>query len=81
MVQPPRGIPCWDTHPPSALGGVKLPGLLSVNGTLEPITVLECVLRASDFQKSCLGMTCLKALGHVGPVRVFLFIQNKEPGW
>jgi len=25
--------------------GVKLPGLLSVNGQLEPITVLECVLR------------------------------------
>ena len=28
-----------------ALPGVKLPGLLSVNGRLEPITVLECVLR------------------------------------
>ena len=29
------------------LAGVKLPGLLSVNGQLEPITVLECVLRWS----------------------------------
>lgn len=31
--------------------GVKLPGLLSVNGSLEPITVLECVLRAEDRER------------------------------
>lgn len=29
--------------------GVKLPGLLSVHGRLEPITVLECVLRQGPY--------------------------------
>eukprot|EP00434_Breviolum_minutum_P021467 symbB.v1.2.018945.t1/scaffold1532.1/size113366/2 len=38
--------------------GVKLPGLLSVNGQLEPITVLECVLRQTSSYGAVRGGRC-----------------------
>ncbi|CAJ1362380.1 unnamed protein product, partial [Effrenium voratum] len=38
--------------------GVKLPGLLSVNGKLEPITVLECVLRQTSSYGAVRGGRC-----------------------
>ncbi|CAK8989984.1 Uncharacterized protein SCF082_LOCUS2064 [Durusdinium trenchii] len=38
--------------------GVKLPGLLSVNGSLEPITVLECVLRQTSSYGAVRGGRC-----------------------
>lgn len=38
--------------------GVKLPGLVSVNGQLEPITVLECVLRQTSSYGAVRGGRC-----------------------